>query len=152
VRTFSTAKRQTDLELKLESVIASVEAAELCAKGAARDRGYYEEQVERLGLAVREAAANAVTHGNTYSRDKSVHFQVELTEQRLVVRLKDEGEGFDPAQVPDPTSPEGLLKGSGRGLLMMRTLVDEVELRNVLPKGTEVVLTLHAPSLARNGK
>jgi serine/threonine-protein kinase RsbW len=53
-------------------------------------------------LAVREAAANAVKHGNAYSRDKSVHFHVELTEDRLVVSLKDEGEGFDPAEVPDP--------------------------------------------------
>jgi serine/threonine-protein kinase RsbW len=140
------------LELKLKSVIASVETAELCAKGAAREEGYSEEQAERLGLAVREAAANAVTHGNAYSRSKSVHFQLEVTKERLVVRLKDEGEGFDPADVPDPTAPEGLLKGSGRGLLMMRTLVDEVELRNVAPKGTEVVLTLHAPAAPKNGR
>jgi len=139
------------LKLKLESVIASVEAAETFAKGAAREEGYSEEQVERLGLAVREAAANAVTHGNSYSSSKSVHFRVEVTEERLVVRLKDEGKGFDPAEVPDPTAPEGLLKGSGRGLLMMRALVDEVEVRNAAPRGTEVVLTLHAPAVASNG-
>lgn len=136
----------------MKSVIASVETAELCAKGAARDRGYSEDQVERLGLAVREATANAVTHGNAYSRSKSVHFQVEVNEKGLVVRLTDEGKGFDPADVPDPTAPAGLLKGSGRGLLMMRTLVDEVELRNASPQGTEVVLMLSAPAAAKNGK
>lgn len=137
---------QRRLELKLESVIASVDAAELCAKGFAREGGYAEDQIDRLGMAVREAAANAVTHGNAYSADKSVHFSVELHDERLVVRIRDEGEGFDPGAVPDPTSVENLLKASGRGLLMMRALVDDVDVINGSPSGTEVVLTLHGPA------
>ena len=134
------------LELRLDSVIASVDAAELCAKGLAREGGYDEGQVDRLGMAVREAAANAVTHGNVYSADKSVHLCVELDEGRLVVRIRDEGEGFEYEEVPDPTSAENLLKASGRGLLMMRALVDEVELRDASPSGTEVILTLLGPT------
>lgn len=138
--------------MRLDSVISTVDAAELIAKGLARDGGYGEEQVDRLGMAVREAAANAVTHGNAYSADKSVHFSVELNDGRLVVKLRDEGEGFDPGDVPDPTSVENLLKASGRGLLMMRALVDEVEVRNASPSGTEVVLTLHSPATEEDGQ
>ena len=140
------------LELRLDSVISSVDAAELIAKGLARDGGYGEEQVDRLGMAVREAAANAVTHGNAYSADKSVHFSVELNDGRLVVKLRDEGEGFDPTDVPDPTSVENLMKASGRGLLMMRALVDEVDVRNASPSGMEVVLTLHGPATEVDGQ
>jgi serine/threonine-protein kinase RsbW len=132
--------------LKLESVISTVDAAELCAKGLAREGGFSEEQIDRLGMAVREAVANAVTHGNVYSADKRVHFSVELDEGRLVVSVKDEGAGFDPSEVPDPTLVENILKASGRGLLLMRSLVDEVELRKLSPRGTEAVLTLLGPT------
>ncbi len=134
------------LELKLESVISTVDAAELCAKGLAREGGFSEEQIDRLGMAVREAVANAVTHGNVYSADKRVHFSVEVDEGRLVVSVKDEGAGFDPSEVPDPTLVENILKASGRGLLLMRSLVDEVELRKLSPSGTEAVLTLLGPT------
>ncbi len=134
------------LELKLESVISTVDAAELCAKGLAREGGFSEEQIDRLGMAVREAVTNAVTHGNVYSADKRVHFSVEVNEGRLVVSVKDEGAGFDPSEVPDPTLVENILKASGRGLLMMRSLVDEVELRKLSPSGTEAVLTLLGPT------
>lgn len=138
--------------MRLDSVISSVDAAELCAKGLAREGGYGEEQVDRLGMAVREAAANAVTHGNAYSADKSVHFSVEMNDGRLVVKVRDEGEGFDASEVPDPTSVENLLKASGRGLLMMRALVDEVDVRNALPGGTEVVLILNGPAAEEDGQ
>lgn len=134
------------MELRLGSVISSVDAAELCAKGLAREGGYGEDQADRLGMAVREATANAVTHGNAYSADKSVHFSVEMAEGRLIVTVRDEGAGFDPSEVPDPTSAENLLRASGRGLLMMRALVDEVDVRIGAPSGTEVVLILYGPA------
>jgi serine/threonine-protein kinase RsbW len=140
------------LELRLDSVISSVDAAELIAKGLAREGGYGDEQVDRLGMAVREAAANAVTHGNAYSADKSVHFSVEMNDGRLVVKLRDEGDGFEPSEVPDPTSVENLLRASGRGLLMIRALVDDMEVRNASPNGTEVVLILHSPVAEEDGQ
>jgi serine/threonine-protein kinase RsbW len=97
-------------------------------------------------MAVREAVANAVTHGNVYSADKRVHFSVELDEGRLVVRVKDEGTGFDLSDVPDPPLVENILKASRRGLLMMRALVDEVELHKLSPSSTEAVLILLGPT------
>lgn len=137
----------------MESVISTVDAAELCAKGLAREGGYTEERIDRLGMAVREAVANAVTHGNVYSADKCVHFSVEVDDDRLVVRVSDEGTGFDPDEVPDPTAAENILNASGRGLLMMRALVDEVELNKLSPSGTEAVLTLFGRKEAEeNGK
>ena len=140
------------LELRLDSVISSVDAAELIATGLAREGGYGEDQVDRLGMAVREATANAVTHGNAYSADKSVHFSVEMNDGRLVVKVRDEGEGFDASEVPDPTSVENLLRASGRGLLLMRALVDEVDVRNASPSGTQVVLILHGPATEEDGQ
>jgi serine/threonine-protein kinase RsbW len=75
-----------------------------------------------------------------------------MNDGRLVVKVRDEGEGFDPSEVPDPTSVENLLRASGRGLLMMRALVDEVDVRNAAPSGTEVVLTLHSPATREDGQ
>ena len=134
------------LSLRFESKVDSVDAAELIAKGLAREAGFDDDVLDRLGMAVRETMVNAVTHGNGYSREKSVYFNVHVdTAGALTVVIRDEGEGFDPEEVPDPTSPDNLLKASGRGLLLMNALVDQATVRRGEPNGTEVVLVKHAP-------
>ncbi len=133
------------LELKLESTIDSIDAAELIVEGLAREGGFDDEQIDSLTMAVRETMANAVTHGNKYSAEKHVHFAVRLDDSGLRVRVRDEGEGFDLGEVPDPTNPVNLLKASGRGLLLMRALVDEVTVKRAKPKGMEIVLIKHIP-------
>ena len=90
--------------------------------------------------------ANAVTHGNGYSRNKSVHFSVEQIDGRLTIKIRDEGDGFDTEDIPDPTTQENLLKASGRGLLLMRALVDEFKVQRGEPCGTEVMLVKNAPA------
>ena len=90
------------LELRLESKIDSVDAAELIVMGLAREAGYAEDKIGQLGLAVRESMVNAIAHGNGYSQDKTVHFRVEASSEALTVGIRDEGEGFDPEQAPDP--------------------------------------------------
>lgn len=133
------------LELKLESTIDSIDAAELIVEGLAREGGFGDEQIDSLIMAVRETVANAVTHGNGYSGDKRVHFAVRLDSNGLEIKVRDEGDGFDPGGVPDPTDPANLLKASGRGLLLMRALVDEVTVKRAKPKGMEVVLIKRGP-------
>ena len=129
------------LSLRFESKVDSVDAAELIAKGLAREAGFDDDVLDRLGMAVRETMVNAVTHGNGYSREKSVYFNVHVDAAgALTVVIRDEGEGFDPEEVPDPTSPDNLLKASGRGLLLMNALVDQATVRRGEPNGTEVVL------------
>jgi serine/threonine-protein kinase RsbW len=89
---------------------------------------------------VREAVVNAVVHGNRYNENKKVRFSCVKNSERLTVRVADEGEGFDPAQLPDPLAPENLLRSSGRGIFLIRSFMDELEVKRLEPAGTELVL------------
>ena len=128
------------LSLNLESTLDSVEAAELIVQRLAQLNGFAEEQIDHIGMAVRETVANAVTHGNGYSREKAVGFEAETDEKSFSVTVSDEGEGFDPDQVADPLDAENLLKASGRGLLLMRAFFDKVDVGPGKKCGTKVVL------------
>ena len=133
------------IELRLESKIDSVDAVELIVQGLAREAGFDAAEIDHLGMAVRESMVNAVTHGNGYNKDKAVHFAVRLEDGKLTISIRDEGKGFDPKDVPDPTAPENLLKTSGRGLLLMNALVDEFQVGPAEPCGTRVTLVKSGP-------
>ncbi len=133
------------LELNLESTLDSVEASELIVQQLAQRRGFSEQETEQFMIAIRETMANAVSHGNGYSREKSVYFEVVADSTQCKVTVRDQGLGFDPDQVPDPTAEDNLLRTSGRGLLLMRSFVDELSIRRADPAGTEVVLIKYSP-------
>ena len=133
------------IELTLESKIDSVDAAELIVQGLAREAGFSADDIDHLGMAVRESMVNAITHGNGYNKEKSVHFAVKSEGGALRISIRDEGAGFDPGRVPDPTAPENLLKASGRGLLLMNALVDEFEVGPGEPCGARVTLVKRGP-------
>ena len=80
----------------------------------------------RLRVALCEALANAIVYGNRMDPDKSVDVRVEVTREALSVYVADEGDGFDPRDIPDPTLPGAIERSSGRGLFLIRRLVDEV--------------------------
>ena len=127
-----------------ESTLESVDAAETLALDIAKTAGFHEEEdLHKIGMAVREAMVNAVVHGNRYNLKKKVHFSVSARGESLVVAIADEGEGFEPAELPDPLSEENLLRQSGRGLLLIKAFVDEFEMRRASPLGTEVRLIFH---------
>ena len=92
-----------------------------------------------IELAVAEAAANSILHGNKNDPSKNVTIKIDINSKKLTLSFKDEGKGFNPDEVPDPTMPENLLKGSGRGVHIMKSLVDEVTY-NFSDEGTELVL------------
>ena len=92
-----------ELHLKLESKLSSVDAAELIAQRMLDQHGCGPDLVERIGMAVRECMANAVSHGNGYSSDKSVYFSVATDPSRLSITIKDEGNGFNPTMCPIPS-------------------------------------------------
>lgn len=100
------------------------------------------ERLPGLLLAVTEATTNAIIHANKCDLNKKVRIDVEVVENKLYIRVKDEGKGFDPAKVPDPTEPENLLKDSGRGLYLMRVYMDDLKYE-VTPDGTETTLILN---------
>jgi serine/threonine-protein kinase RsbW len=129
-----------DVETLLDSTLESVDEAEGTVLRMAGGAGLEEDDLHALGMAVREAAVNAVVHGNRYNAKKKVLLKVSRAPDRLTIVIADEGEGFEVNSIPDPLASENLLRQSGRGLLLIRAFVDEFELRPREPRGTEVRL------------
>lgn len=100
------------------------------------------EKFSGLLLAVTEATTNAIIHANKKDISKLVTIDASFINNRLTLSIKDEGVGFDPSSVPDPTEPENLLKDSGRGLYLMKIYADELKY-NITPTGTEAILVLN---------
>ena len=88
--------------------------------------GYSQGDVFAVKLALEEVLVNAIKHGNKYDSNKSVNVAHEIDEHQAVFTITDEGGGFRPADVPDPTADENLEKPCGRGLMLMRAFMDEV--------------------------
>ncbi len=107
-----------------------------------KDINLTDDQLANVLLAVTEATTNAIIHANKCDQSKMVTIDVKVNETKLVVKIKDEGEGFDPTDIPDPTEPENLLNESGRGVYLMRVYMDNVEY-NLTPSGMEIILTLN---------
>jgi len=128
------------LDTFLESSLESVDQAEEKVSTIALSIGFPEEEVFRLGMAVREAMVNAVVHGNRYSANKRVHFVIGRSERAIEIKISDEGIGFHPEAQPDPTAQENLLRQSGRGIMLIRAFVDEFVVQPGQPGGTEVIL------------
>jgi serine/threonine-protein kinase RsbW len=128
-------------ELVLPSRIESINAAAAAAAEFMDRLGFSEVIAYGVDMALREAVTNAVIHGN--KRDETKHVVVTLSNSpgSLEIVVRDRGEGFEPADVADPTDPQNLLKGSGRGILFMRTFMDEVEWLEHDEGGTVVRMT-----------
>ena len=124
----------------LESTLESVDSAEELVLQVAQSAGVPEDELHKIGMAVREAMVNAVVHGNRYNANKRVHLTVGVDSGRMTVRIADQGEGFDMSMLPDPLAEENLLRQSGRGILLIRAFVDRFHVRRLDPAGTEVTL------------
>ena len=133
------------LEKTLESTLESVDAAEEAVLKEATELGFDEDDQHRIGMSVRECMVNAVVHGNQYNLRKKVHLTVITKPERLEILIGDEGEHFDRSKVPDPLADENLLRHSGRGLLLMQSFMDQFEVRERKPSGTEVRLVKQVP-------
>jgi serine/threonine-protein kinase RsbW len=126
------------VEKVLESTLESVDSAEQTVLSEAEALGFDEDDLHRVGIALRECMVNAVVHGNRYNSRKKVHLKVIRTPESLTVVVGDEGDGFDPTAVPDPLAGENLLRGSGRGVMLMQAFMDEFQISKRSPQGTEV--------------
>jgi len=96
-------------------------------------------------MAVREAMVNAVLHGNAYDTEKKVTATFESNQDDITIRIADQGSGLNPDTIPDPLAPENILRGSGRGIFLIRAFMDEVNFRQLHP-GTELILIKHRHS------
>ena len=140
--------RQTPetVERFLDSTLGSVDSAEELAVGVAQRAGFDEDDLMKIGMAVRESMVNAVAHGNRYNANKKVRFSVASDSKRLTVRIADEGDGFDFSHLPDPLSQENLTRASGRGIFLVRSFMDEFQVQRLEPAGTEVTLVKYMAS------
>ena len=136
-----TAGRKT---LQLASTMESVSEIESVAEKMATAAGFDEDQTFHITMAVREAAVNAVLHGNEYNPEKKVTATFEDDGKSLVFTICDQGKGVDPASLPDPLAAENLLRSTGRGIFLIRSLMDEVHFRQLHP-GTELRMIKHRP-------
>jgi serine/threonine-protein kinase RsbW len=139
------APKQGRMSFSLNSTMESVGEVEAAADKLAEEAGLDEDERFRVTMAVREAAVNAVLHGNEYDPAKLIAVTLENTGGALVISIADQGRGLDPETIPDPLAPENLLRGTGRGIFLIRSFMDEVHFRQLHP-GTELTLVKHLAS------
>jgi serine/threonine-protein kinase RsbW len=95
-----------------------------------------------LALSIAEAASNAIMHGNKGDAGKKVKIFILIDKKKIRISIKDQGKGFKLSEVPDPTSPENILKDHGRGIHIMKTFLDEMYY-NFSSEGTELVMVMN---------
>jgi len=135
----------------LDSTLETVNHAEETASRMASEAGFDEEEVLKISMAVREAAVNAVLHGNAYDPNKKVSLAFERTANDLIIEIRDQGKGLDASKIPDPLAPENLLKTSGRGIFLIRSFMDVVEI-HPSQTGTELRMIKHVHGNAADPK
>ena len=125
--------------MTLASELPTVQLVEETAEKFASEAGFDEDTVSHIAMVAREAAVNAVVHGNKYDPAKQVTATFEVTTDALTIKITDQGAGLDPEAIPDPLAPENILRSSGRGVFLMKAFMDEVDFRPLHP-GTEITL------------
>jgi serine/threonine-protein kinase RsbW len=132
------------VRLQIPSLFDMVDLVQVLCDRMSHLAAFDEDAVHWVGVAVRESVINAIKHGNREDPAKFVTVEFAFTPidspSQLVVRVTDEGEGFDPDAVADPLAPENILKSSGRGIFFMRSFMDDVQLSRTPAGGMEVCM------------
>ena len=114
-------------EITIPSDLAEARRIQCLIEEALQAAAYSEHDIFSIKLALEEALVNAIKHGNQMDPDKRVFVTYRITAERFEVRITDEGNGFNPEDVPDPTLDDNIERPCGRGLLLMRGFMTEVE-------------------------
>jgi serine/threonine-protein kinase RsbW len=134
------------LEVTLETQVESVNLAEEMCLRVAEAAGFSEDDCYRIGVSVREGMINAFHYGNEERPEKKIHLAVDLTPEKMIIHVLDEGTGFELHTVPDPLAEENLLSTSGRGIFLMRAFMDEFEVVPGRTGGAEIIMSKKLPS------
>jgi serine/threonine-protein kinase RsbW len=126
--------------LAIGSRFENIELVQVVLKDRLRQLGMDEDTQDWVDLAVREALANAIKHGNAQNPDKQVHVDLDVEDDEVVIRVEDEGAGFDPEQVGDPLDPANIRRTNGRGILFMKKFMDRIHYGSGPGGGTLVTL------------
>jgi len=128
------------IEVVLETLIESIALAEELGTRVAAVAGFGGDDQYKIGLSVHEGVMNAFQYGNLQRRERKIRVIFELLEEKLVIRVVDQGAGFRLEDVPDPRCDENVLCDSGRGVLLMKAFMDEVDVLSSASGGAEVVM------------
>ena len=129
------------IEITISSRFENIELVQVIAEHLCENAGVDEDGSHWVGMAVREAVANAIKHGNKLDIRKKVNATFDLRGSELEITVSDEGAGFDPAKVSDPLNPQNLMKTSGRGIFYMKTFMDRIDYSFSPEGGTSLVMT-----------
>lgn len=133
-----------NIRLEFTSAFEMLDVLQSVSDHFCKEVGFDDDAVHWVSVAVRECVANAIKHGNKNDVTKSVHVEFTATFNdipQLSIRVRDEGDGFEPEEVADPLAPENLLKGSGRGIFLIRSFMDDVVLQRAPEGGMEMRMT-----------
>lgn len=136
----------SDVRLVIGSRFENLAVVHALIEGLARARRWDDDTTQALLYAVIEAGTNAIQHGNVFAQNKSVTFEFQVVEGALLVQVDDRGKGFDPSRVANPTDESALLETHGRGIFLMRQLVDDVSFDMRPDHGTTVRLRKELPT------
>jgi serine/threonine-protein kinase RsbW len=142
--------QEQSFHLSIGSRFENIELVQVVLKDCLERLGMDEDARHWIDIAVREAVANAIKHGNAQDPAKQVHVDVELDRENLVIQVQDEGSGFDPSHLEDPLAPENLLKPNGRGIFYMKSFMDEIQYSIRPGGGTVVTLRKRVPGSNAN--
>lgn len=134
-------KQPLRIRLEFSSTFEMLDFVDVVGGHVSRDVGLDEDQAHWVGVAVRECVINAIKHGNQHDASKRVFVEFATAVAavpEMTIRVRDQGQGFDPEEIADPLAPENLLKGSGRGIFLIRNFMDEVDLERIPDGGMEV--------------
>jgi len=142
------------VRLEFTSTFEMLDFVQVVSDHVGQTVGLDDDTQHYVGVAIRECVINAIKHGNRNDAGKHVFVEFstandrdnsENVENALTISVRDQGQGFDPAAVADPLAPENLLKASGRGIFLIRSFMDDVQLRSVPEGGMEVRMVKRVP-------
>ena len=133
------------VRLEFTSAFEMLDFVHVVSDRLAGSAGFDEDSRHWVCVAIRESVINAIKHGNRNDTSKHVFVEFETTSNveapKLLIRVRDEGEGFDPEAIADPLAPENLLKSGGRGIFLIRSFMDDVTVQRAPEGGMEIRMT-----------
>lgn len=129
------------MQCTFQSRLDELKCVESLTNQAGETLGLSQDQTDNLAIAVTEAVGNAIVHGNKKNPDKTVTVVFKLDPDQVEVAVSDQGGGFDPRQIDDPLDPANLFKENGRGIFILKALMDDVRFE-FSPKGTTIRMVM----------
>jgi serine/threonine-protein kinase RsbW len=143
-----TANGQHIVRLEFTSAFEMLDFVQVVSDHLARGVGLDEDSLHWVSVAIRESVINAIKHGNRSDTNKHVFVEFETATKadvpELAIRVRDQGEGFDPDDIADCLDPENILKSSGRGIFLIRNFMDDVQLKRAPEGGMEIRMVKRA--------